>query len=290
MKADDYLVQYADAGLYTMQGRLSSPEDGRFQSFPRENWRSEIDLAPKANLRGIEWIYDQYGIGANPIETEEGRHELNQRLHAAGTRVVSICADYFMDCPLVRVAPEALAERQERLKWLISICPELGVQRIVLPFVDASKMIDSRDSEQVLRVLNDMLPQAQAAGVELHLETDLDPDGFRGFLAEIPSPLVKVNYDAGNSASLGYAPREEFAAYGERIGSFHIKDRKNGGSTVPLGTGDTDFASLRAALIDIEYRGDFVLQIARGAAGDELDWLSRGASVACAWLRGENVL
>jgi sugar phosphate isomerase/epimerase len=40
---------------------------------------------------------------------------------------------------------------------------------------------------------------------------------------------------------------EEFAAYGERVGSFHIKDRVRGGKTVPLGQGDTDFASLRAA-------------------------------------------
>ena len=37
--------------------------------------------------------------------------------------------------------------------------------------------------------------------------------------------MIKVNYDSGNSASLGYDPTDEFAAYGERVGSVHIKDR-----------------------------------------------------------------
>jgi L-ribulose-5-phosphate 3-epimerase len=67
----EYLNSYANAGLYTMQGRLSAPEDGRFQSFPRTGWQREIELAPMVPLRGIEWIVDLYGEGANPIETTE---------------------------------------------------------------------------------------------------------------------------------------------------------------------------------------------------------------------------
>ena len=44
-------------------------------------------------------------------------------------------------------------------------------------------------------------------------------------LNALPHPVIKVNYDSGNSASLGYSVTEEFAAYGNRIGSIHIKDR-----------------------------------------------------------------
>lgn len=287
---DDYLKQYANDGLYTMQGRLGAPEGGRFQSFPREGWQNEIRLAPQVPLRGIEWIFDLYGEGANPLETAQGRDELRTRLAASRVNVVSICADWFMDCPLVRIDPALRAQRVEKLEWLLSICPEMGVARVVLPFVDASKMSDSKDSETVLQVLHAMLPHATAANVELHLETDLAPREFRAFLDEIPSDLVKVNYDAGNSASLSYRPIDEFEAYGARIGSFHIKDRKAGGTTVPLGTGDTDFASLRAALIDTNYRGDFVLQVARGEPGDEAAWLARYTAIACDWLRGTGPL
>ena len=84
--------------------------------------------------------------------------------------------------------------------------------------------------------------------VELHLETDLDPGKFKSLLDEIKHPLIKVNYDSGNSGSLGYSPVEEFAAYGDRIGSFHIKDRVLGGGTVPLGTGERRFRKLEKGL------------------------------------------
>jgi len=284
----EYLHSYASAGLYTMQGRLSAPEGGRFQSFPRVAWEREIELAPKVPLRGIEWIYDLYGEGANPLETAVGRQELQQQLLHSSVQVVSICADYFMDCPLVHPDPQTRQQRQSKLDWLISVCPEMAIQRIVLPFVDASRISSREDAETVLNVLHEILPAAQDAGVELHLETDMGPAAFSAFLQEIEHPLVKVNYDSGNSSGLGYKPSEEFAAYGDRIGSFHIKDRILGGTTVPLGQGNADFKSLRACLMDIDYRGDFVLQVARGVPGDELPWLAKMNASACQWLRGEN--
>lgn len=282
----DYLSQYADAGLYTMQGRLGIPEEGRFQSFPRQGWRLEIARAAEIGLRGIEWIYDLFGEGANPLETAEGREELRDLLAQHGVVVVSICADYFMDRPLLRCSQAENAELLERLQWLLNICPEMGVGRVVLPFVDASRIRDESERDQVVANLRQVLPQAERHGVELHLETDLAPQAFRELLDLLDHPLVKVNYDAGNSASLGYRPVDEFAAYGARVGSVHIKDRRLGASTVPLGQGDTDFPSLREQLIQYDYRGDFVLQVARGEAGDEPRWLAGMAALAAGWLRG----
>lgn len=283
----NYLSQYADGGLYTMQGRVVAPEDGRFQSFPRQGWRLEIERAAEIGLRGIEWIYDLYGEGANPLETAEGRQELRDLLARQGVSVVSICADYFMDRPLLRCSAEENAQLLERLEWLLGICPEMGIGRVVLPFVDASKIRDEAERDQVVANLRQVLPAAERHGVELHLETDLGPADFRALLDCLDHPLVKVNYDAGNSSSLGYRPEEEFAAYGERIGSFHIKDRRLGATTVPLGEGDADFRSLREQLVKFDYRGDFVLQVARGVAGDEPRWLAGMAALAADWLRGK---
>jgi len=285
-----YFRSYADTGLFMMQGRLSPPEGGHFQSFPRQGWEHEIALAPKVPLRGIEWIYDLYGQGINPIETESGRTALLAKLERYGIKVVSICADYFMDMPLIRVDNKSSGQGISRLEWLISICPQMGIKRIVLPFVDASRMVDAKDISTALQILHAVLPSAHTANVELHLETDLGPQDFRTFLSEIKDPMVKVNYDSGNSSSLGYRPSDEFAAYGERIGSFHIKDRVLGGKTVPLGEGDTDFETLRAALIDIDYQRDFVLQVARGYPTDEFNWLSTMNERACRWLRGDAML
>jgi L-ribulose-5-phosphate 3-epimerase len=282
----DYLCQYADGGLYVMQGRLGAPEGGRFQSFPRDGWRREIEQASRIGLRGIEWIYDLYGEGANPLETPDGRKELQALLQRHGVAVVSICADYFMDKPLLRCCAAENRQLLQRLEWLIGICPQMGIGRIVLPFVDASTIRDAAERNQVSATLRSLLPAAERQGVELHLETDLDPDAFRVLLDELQHPRIKVNYDAGNSASAGYKPAEEFAAYGHRIGSFHIKDRRERGGTVPLGQGDTDFPSLREQLVRYDYRGDFVMQVARGAAGDELRWLTDMAKLSADWLRG----
>ena len=283
----DYLGLYADAGLYTMQGRLGAPEAVRFQSFPRQGWRLEIARAAEIGLRGIEWIYDLFGEGTNPLETSEGREELRGLLAQHGVAVVSICADYFMDRPLLRCSQAENAELLDRLHWLLGICPEMGVGRVVLPFVDASRIRDESERDRVVTNLRQVLPQAERHCVELHLETDLAPQAFRELLDLLDHPLVKVNYDAGNSASLGYRPEDEFSAYGARVGSVHIKDRRLGATTVPLGQGNTDFPSLREQLIQYDYRGDFVLQVARGEAGDEPRWLAGMAALAADWLRGK---
>jgi hexulose-6-phosphate isomerase len=116
------------------------------------------------------------------------------------------------------------------------------------------------------------MPLAEETEIEIHLETSLGPAEFAKLLDRIPHPKLKVNYDSGNSSSLGYAPTDEFAAYGDRIGSVHIKDRVLNGGTVPLGTGNADFKSLFSCLEKISYAGDFTLQVARATPGDEVAW------------------
>jgi len=114
-------------------------------------------------------------------------------------------------------------------------------------------------------------------GVELHLEADFGPAEFAAFLDRVPDRSLKVNWDSGNSSGLGYVASEEFAAYGERIGSIHIKDRyrrpEGGVETRPLGTGSADFADVFRALRSIDYQGGVTLQVARGKDGDEVEFL-----------------
>jgi hexulose-6-phosphate isomerase len=65
----------------------------------------------------------------------------------------------------------------------------------------------------------------------------------------------------------------------------HLKDRVLGAGTVPLGHGDTDFASLFQCLAEVRYAGDFILQVARGVTGDELDWARHNVATARAMLQ-----
>lgn len=263
-----------------MQGRLVPPEAERFQSFPRESWRLEFERAANAGLDAIEWIYDAFGDDINPIATNDGIAEMKALCAQHGIAVVSLCADYFMDRPLVRAAGPELRDIVSRLYWLIERCRRMGIQRIVMPFVDDSKLENRAGEERAIAVLRDVLPVAVEAQVELHLETSLNPRDFAALLDRLDHPSLKCNYDSGNSASLGYDPVEEFAAYGARIGSVHVKDRRFQGGTVPLGTGDAKLDVVFAELARRGYTGDYVLQVARGEPGDEIAWCRRNLEYA----------
>src|SRR5579871_5631101 len=90
--------------LGIMQGRLVPPEAGRFQSFPRTRWRDEFELAAAAGLDAIEWIFDAYGEDENPLATDSGRREMERLSAMHRVAVESVCADWFMDHPLIGVA------------------------------------------------------------------------------------------------------------------------------------------------------------------------------------------
>jgi L-ribulose-5-phosphate 3-epimerase len=265
-----------------MQGRLVPPTDGRIQCFPRARWQDEFALAAAAGIDAIEWIYDLYGADVNPIATDDGLALLQSLSAGSDVQIRSLCADYFMEKPLLRATETEVAERIETLVWLLGRCAKLGVRRVVLPFVDASRIDSDAELADVVAVLRRVLPELDAIGVELDLETSLPPDRFADMLARLPHAKVKVNYDSGNSASLGYHPTDEFAAYGDRVGSVHIKDRVLGGSTVPLESGDADFDALFECLEATGYQGDFVLQVARGTAGDEVAWARRNRAFVLA--------
>jgi len=262
-----------------MQGRLVPPEGNRFQSFPRQSWNLEFPNAQKAGIDCIEWIYDVYGADINPIITDSGIDEIKRLCIKYDVHVTSVCADYFMDKPFLRTTPVERTERIEKLLWLLRRCVKLDIIRIVLPFVDASEIKTDSEFNDVVSLLKQALPIAEETGIELHLETSLPPARFKELLDKIPHPFLKANYDSGNSSSLGYHPCDEFAAYGARVGSVHIKDRIRGGRTVPLGMGDADLSVLFDCLKAMDYSGDFILQVSRDVPGNEIAWAKRNRAI-----------
>jgi hexulose-6-phosphate isomerase len=270
--------------LGIMQGRLVPPEARRFQCFPRSRWRDEFALAAAAGLDTIEWIYDAYGEGHNPLGTDAGIREIESLSARHCVHVESVCADWFMDFPLIGIDDATAQDRWQRLHWLMRRCALLAIDRIVLPFVDASAVRAPGDADSVARGLNALSHLFDETQVELHLETSLSPSDFAALLERVPDSRVRVNYDSGNSASLGYCPEDEFSAYGHRVGSVHIKDRKLGAGTVALGEGDTNFDALFRSLSRCGYSGDFILQAARGVDGDELEWARKNVTMVRQWI------
>src|SRR5215472_11442558 len=94
-----------------MQGRLSPPEGDRFQCFPREHWEKEFTHAAQVPLDYIEWIYDDYGYDVNPLRTVIGHDHQRKVIESSGVGIRSVCADYFMDYPLMRCTAAELDSR-----------------------------------------------------------------------------------------------------------------------------------------------------------------------------------
>jgi L-ribulose-5-phosphate 3-epimerase len=258
-----------------MQGRLLPPEGGALQCFPRSRWADEFDLAATVPVEYIEWIYDSYGADSNPLTTSAGIRQLKSLIDSTGVALRSICGDYFMEYPLVRYR-----ESIEVLSHLLDQCHTIGAKHVVLPFVDNSA-ITSSEFGRAVEIIQTAATRAAQAGIEIHLETSLPPQSFAELLRQLPELTVKGTYDSGNSASLGHAVTEEFAAIGARIGSVHIKDRILGDGTVALGCGDADFTAVFENLRRISYSGDFTLQVARSTDGDEVKWARHNVDFVC---------
>src|SRR5262249_32793391 len=136
-----------------MQGRLLPPQNGRFQCFPRDRWRDEFPLAAAADLHAIEWIYDLRGADINPIATDIGSSEIKAISNRHGVGVYSVCADYFMDRPFARATPSQFVELTEHLHWLLGRCSQADISRIVMPFVDDSRIETAEDRHRILEML-----------------------------------------------------------------------------------------------------------------------------------------
>jgi len=264
-----------------MQGRLSPAVNGRIQAFPAENWCLEFERAKALKLDDIEWILES-PLKANPLWTESGLTEIRSAMKNSGVRVDFICADYFMESPFVRMSPEKLAHNRSVLMKTIDAAAILGVKGIEIPCVDASAIHSRAEEDELASAIEPCLDYAAGKRVEIGLETSLPPDRFRALLERIKHPVLKANYDTGNSASLGYNPKEEIDAYGKWINNVHIKDRILGGSTVPLGTGHADIPRFLKLLKLSGYSGGFVLQAARGA--DDVATARRYKGQLATWL------
>lgn len=266
-----------------MQGRLLPKYMGRYQAHPVGHWQEEFPIAREMGLGCIEFILDYNDYKTNPLMSPEGIAEIKMINRNTGVKVISVCADYFMEAPIHSPLPEISSHSLEVLRRLIINGKYLGINDIVIPCVDQSSLKNDQDIEFFVKKITSVTGLAEDMGIRLSLETDLSPGKFAELLGNLKSGICSVNYDTGNSAALGFNVEEEFRAYGSRISDVHIKDRMLGGGSVPLGTGNTDFVTFFELLPKYDYKGPLIMQAYRDDEGTEifklqLDWLRKARS------------
>jgi L-ribulose-5-phosphate 3-epimerase len=267
-----------------MQGRLSAMVDGKIQAFPWSEWREEFSRAKNIGLGRMEWTIDQDRLRENPLATEAGRKTIAELCSQNAIRIASLTGDCFMQAPFWKATGERQKALVDDLDLLLEASSAVGIEFVVIPLVDNGKIESEAQAETLLRVLLDRTASLAKQRVKIVFESDLPPGELATFMAPLPRENFGINYDIGNSASLGYDPAEEIAAYAPRILNVHVKDRLRGGTTVPLGTGAAELAKAIRLIEQSGYTGQYVLQTARATDGDHSGALAGYRDMTVRWI------
>ncbi len=242
-----------------MQGRLSPAPAGRPQAFPWLTWQAEFAQAARCGLDLIEWLVTADGFDRNPLSTDAGVADIQSRIAATGVAVRSVCADFCISQPLVRVTD---CERQatiERLERIVKCSATIGANLLLIPLLEGGAIRTADEAAVAGAALDSVARVAADRGLRLGLETDLPAAAVNEWLDHLPA-VVGAYYDVGNAAAAGFDPAAEIRALGPALCGVHIKDRKRGAGSVPLGQGDVDFRATFAALAATGYAGALILE------------------------------
>lgn len=267
-----------------MQGRLSALVDGKIQAFPWEEWREEFSRAKELGLTRMEWTIDQERLRENPLTAEPGQQDILALSRENSVRIPSLTGDCFMQAPFWKVDAVVRDALVADLDLLIASCSRIGIEFVVIPLVDNGKIERESDSDTLKRVLLARSEQLARRNVKIVFESDLPPRELARFMEAYPADVFGINYDSGNSASLGYDSDEEIGAYAPRILNVHVKDRVRGGTTVPLGTGNADLAKTIRLIERSGYNGQYILQTARAVDGDHAGALAKYRDMTVRWI------
>lgn len=262
-----------------MQGRLVNQINGKIQAFPWQEWQLEFPRAAAIGLTMIEWTLDDQDLEENPLLTANGQTEIRRLSKQYNVGIPSITGDCFMQAPFWKCDEPARSRLLQKLDLVLEAASALEISYVVIPLVDNGR-IETDQQKECLQ--NNLLARTEFLtkhNLQVIFETDYPPEEYREFLQAFPGTAFNVNYDIGNSASLGFDPTAEFALYGERIVNVHVKDRLLGGTTVPLGTGAADFDKVFSGLEKLGYSGNYILQTARAEDGEHSTTLSRYAAM-----------
>jgi len=257
-----------------MQGRLVPMIEGRIQAFPAANWLEEMEIASRHGFDTMEWTIDFKGFHENPLLTQAGRARIGAFTAKTDFSIPSLTGDCLMQAPFWKSSDKGYVDlRLKEFADLLEACAAIGCRIVVVPLVDNGRVESLEEESRLMAELKNLERRLDALDMRLAFETDFAPRDYAGWMAKLPSSRFGINYDIGNSASLGYAADDEVPVLAERIVNVHVKDRLRGGTTVPLGQGAANIPRSLELLHAQGYRGNFILQTARSSPGRDVEVL-----------------
>jgi len=258
MNVSDSKSRAPEGRIGVIQGRLSPRPPGKLQAFPRATWRSEFESARELGFDGIEWIYEADGAAENPLVAREGRREIREVVARTGVVVLSVCGDYFMVHRLSE--REGAARAIEELRRVVEFASDVGARRILLPLLEEAALDDEEKRAVAAESLTAVADHAKSHVIVLGLEMEIPGPDYRAFVDRVGHPAVRVYYDTGNSTAQGIDVGKDLDFVLDALAAVHVKDRVRGGTSRPLGEGDTNFREFFAKRARRTSPVDVVLQ------------------------------
>lgn len=257
-----------------MQGRLVPMVNGQIQAFPVENWLGELELAHQYGFDIMEWTLDFDRLYENPLLSSAGQSAIRAVQAQTGLSIPSLTGDCFMQAPFWKSSKRKYVDdRLKELSDILDACAAIGCGIVVVPLVDNGRPDRSSQERLLTSELRKFEFRLLQLGIRLCFETDLDPESNARWIDKFNSDRFGINYDIGNSASLGYDPDTEVPILGGRIINVHVKDRMLRGTTVPLGQGAANIPRSIELLHRCGYISNLILQTARAPLGRDVEVL-----------------
>jgi hexulose-6-phosphate isomerase len=232
-------------------------------------YRARFEMARAAGFDGIEM---------RTIRRDEEAAEILEASRRTGLRIHSVMNVDHWEFPLSSADPSVVGRGIAGMEVSLRNAARWGADAVLLvpAVVDAKTSYrDAWDRSQ--RVIRErLLPPAQELKVVIAVEEVwnkflLSPLEFARYVDEFQSPWVKAYFDVGNVVFHGY-PQDWIRTLAARIVKIHLKDfqldRQNGRfAWKNLGEGEVDWADVRRALAEIQYRGYVTTELEGGSEG-----------------------
>jgi len=267
-----------------MQGRLSPPTNNRIQSFPWNSWKDEFKIAKNNNINLIEWTIDSFKINKNPIFTQPDKIKKISKKN--NVLIKSVTCDFLMEDPFYKNFNNKINSIYY-LEKLFKVSKKIGIKFVIFPLVDNGRLTKKSELRKLISNLK-LIDNYLGTNLKILFESDFAPTKLLNFIRKFNPKKYGINYDTGNSASLGYNIDLEFKAYSKYIENIHIKDRKFKSKTVKLGSGDYDFIKFFKNINKTKYKGNLILQTARGKKYKEINLLKYNISFINKHLKNKN--
>lgn len=278
--------------LGIMQGRLTNPinrTDIQFPLYNSDEIVNEFETAKQLGLDYIEWNICE-GIPNLFLGDFYAQETLKGLKKFTKVSIDSICLDYLMDLDL---KDKDLGFATNTINWIANIAENIGCKKIIIPIYNINMnmsqiryLISSILERYNIKIVFEFLDSNSFTGInfinDLHY---IDKLNFRN------NTKIGCCFDIGNNCqvigNIITPPQKNYEDIIKEMENYyrhgylyhiHIKEKDKHGNTVPLGNGiigKKGWEEIFSFLKDIQYSGDFTLQVARGKNGDEINYVKK---------------